>query len=69
VSCVVAFADLTGAPAERAALAHAASVPPFDACRVTLTLDSPVGLAAVPLPRRAPAAASDADLVVAAYLQ
>jgi len=109
VSCVVAFADLTGAPAERAALAHAASVPPFDACRAALAIDSNVGLASAPLPRREPgwatasppgygasitlaldgrfddradllrrlaprltvdpAAASDADLALAAYLR
>jgi len=52
VSCVVAFADLTGAPAERAALVHAAGVPPYDSGRVSVTLDRHVGLAAAPLPRR-----------------
>jgi asparagine synthase (glutamine-hydrolysing) len=108
VSCVVAFADLTGAPAGCAPLAHAAGVPPYDGGRVSVTLDGHVGLAAAPLPRRRcgvatvsprgcesaitvvfdghlddrrellcrltslstdPAAASDADLVLAAYLQ
>ncbi|HET9012059.1 MAG TPA: asparagine synthase-related protein, partial [Gemmatimonadaceae bacterium] len=109
MSCVVALADLTGAPAERAALARAASVPPFDGSRAAITLDSQVGLASAPLPRcepgwattsppgygasitlvldgrfddRAglrrrlaprlavdPAAVSDADLALAAYLQ
>jgi len=52
VSCVVAFADLTGAPAERSPLAHAAGVPPYDGGRVSVTLDGQVGLAAAPLPRR-----------------
>lgn len=108
MSCVVAFADLTGAPAEHAPLAHAAGVPPYDGGRVSVSLDGHVGLAAAPLPRRRcgvatvsprgcesaitvvldgrlddrrellrrltslstdPAAASDADLVLAAYLQ
>ena len=54
MSCVVALADLTGAPAERAALARAASVPPFDGCRAAITLDAQVGLASAPLPRREP---------------
>jgi len=108
VSCVVAFADLTGAPAGRVPLAHAAGVPPYDGSQVSVTLDGQVGLAASPLPRRRcgvatvsprgcasaitvvldghlddrrellrrltslstdPAAATDADLVLAAYLQ
>ena len=108
MSCVVAFADLTGAPAERAALAHAAGVPPYDGSRASVILEGQVGLAAAPLPARAPgcataaspgsqraiglvfdgrlddrrellrrltslqvdgSAASDADLVLAAYLQ
>jgi asparagine synthase (glutamine-hydrolysing) len=56
VSCVVALVDLTGAPVERATLAHAASVPPYDGSRVRVHVESAVGLAAAPLPRRDPGA-------------
>jgi asparagine synthase (glutamine-hydrolysing) len=52
VTCVVAFADLTGAPAARAPLEHAAAVSPYEAGRVRAMLDGPVGLAVAPLPRR-----------------
>jgi asparagine synthase (glutamine-hydrolysing) len=52
VSCVIAFADLTGAPAERGLLVRAAAVPPYDSDRVSVTLHEQVGLAAAPLPRR-----------------
>ncbi|HZI80129.1 MAG TPA: asparagine synthase-related protein [Vicinamibacterales bacterium] len=109
MTCVVAFADLSGAPAGRARLAHAAAVPPYDGGRVRVGVDGPIGLAAAPLPRRIggfatvsphghgaaitvvfdgrldergdllryltprlwiePATASDADLVLAAYLE
>ena len=53
MSCVVAFAGLTGAPAERALLVHAATVPPFDAAAVRTVVEGNVGLGAAPLPGRA----------------
>ena len=53
VSCVVAFAGLTGAPAERALLVHAVTVPPFAAAAVRTVVEGNVGLGAAPLPGRA----------------
>jgi asparagine synthase (glutamine-hydrolysing) len=52
VSCVVALADLTGAPADRIRLVHAASVPPYEGARACASLDGSVALAAAPLPRK-----------------
>ena len=53
MSCVVAFAGLTGAPAERALLVHAVTVPPFAAAAVRTVVEGNVGLGAAPLPGRA----------------
>jgi asparagine synthase (glutamine-hydrolysing) len=58
VSCVVALADLTGAPVECARLLHAVSVPPYEGDRACVSLDGSLGLAAAPLPRKAPGAAT-----------
>jgi len=108
VSCVVALTGLTGAPAERALLVHAVTVPPFDGAAVRTVVEGHVGLGAAPLPGGAsglsqsallgsgacvtavfdgrldgrgelgrnvrphltvdPASASDADLILGAYL-